>query len=439
MINLPINEGYHIRKCINTYRSKYNIPTPDAIKNVYNPNDTFLEEELDLVDELRITKNFIKYLDYFKNIKSIIITGNNSFNNEEIAEIIRRYPNLTDLKIEHQNKMTILDVSSLLNLQELHIIDNKYLKNVLGLENITDMYKFSFYGSEVYSENSIEELIKQVYRFIYQQSSDCKLDVLYMPDLISFLNKHNLSLNDISSNLKWGEVLKKGLKAGHDEIEYYTGELNMAYERALSIVNKYIKESDTPEQKYAILYQWMCENVKYDYNALNGNRRYIENGLSHGRENGPNGTVNALMFHSCVCQGYSKTMQLLLKLVGIHAFDIGCVAEENSSSLVSISINGEVAANNDDHSILKVNLNGKIFYSDVTWDAGRFQRNKPRKYFLLSKKDMSIDHKLTDEQHVIDYGISLSMAEQYELLKFAQDRIRSADLDFKNTQNRMFK
>ena len=145
------------------------------------------------------------------------------------------------------------------------------------------------------------------------------------------------------------------------------------------------------------------------------------------------------MFHSCVCQGYSKTMQLLLKLVGIHAFDIGCVAEENSSSLVSISINGEVAANNDDHSILKVNLNGKIFYSDVTWDAGRFQRNKPRKYFLLSKKDMSIDHKLTGEQPVIDYGISLSMDEQYELLKFAQDRIRSADLDFKNTQNRMFK
>ena len=87
----------------------------------------------------------------------------------------------------------------------------------------------------------------------------------------------------------------------------------------------------------------------------------------------------------------------------------------------------------------QVNLNGKIFYSDVTWDAGRFQRNKPRKYFLLSKKDMSIDHKLTDEQHVIDYGISISMAEQYELLKFAQDRIRSADLDFKNTQNRMFK
>ena len=439
MINLPINEGYNIRKFLSEYRAKNNIPVPDEIKRVYNPNESFLEEELSLVTDLRVTRNFIKYLDYFENVESIIITGEESFNNEEVAYIIKKYPKLKELTIEHQTDITFIDVSSLQELQDLNIIDNKYLKNVIGLDKLTDLYKFSLFGSEVYGDQAKEELIRQVYRFIYQHSTECIIDVLYMPDLIKFLDDNNSSLDDIKYNLKWSEILKKGLADGKDKIEYSTGELLMAYNKALSIVRKYIKEEDNTFQKFAILYEWMCENVKYDYSAVNGNTRYVENGIARGRKNGANGTVNALMYHSCVCQGYSKTMQLLLKIAGIHSFDVGCRAEDDSVLPMNFVINGEVTANSDDHSILKVNLDGKIFYSDVTWDACRYQRNEDRKYFLLSKKDISVDHKLSGEDNVIDFGRSATPAEQYELLKFAQDRIRSADLNFKNSQNRMFK
>ena len=84
-------------------------------------------------------------------------------------------------------------------------------------------------------------------------------------------------------------------------------------------------------------------------------------------------------------------------------------------------------ADESDHSILKVNLNGKIYYSDITWDAGRFQKGKNRNYFLLSKSDISKDHRLLGEAKVFDAGKSVSSQKQEELLKFATERIKQID------------
>ena len=168
----------------------------------------------------------------------------------------------------------------------------------------------------------------------------------------------------------------------------------------------------------------MCKNVTYDNDALK-DKSYMhsENGLARGCKGGTNGSINALLYGSCVCQGYSKTMQILLKLSGISAFDIGCIVGEEEKKQAVRIYDGKKHADNSNHSILKVNLDGKIYYSDVTWDASRFQKGKKRQYFLLSKEDISKDHKLIGENETIDREKSISNEEQEKLFSFSKDRL----------------
>lgn len=427
MINIPSEDGMYIRDYINKYRRKHNIPEPEEIKKLYDKQSNFLKEELELITKLRITKKLVPYLDYFPNLTSINITGNEGLSQQEIQSIINRYPNMKELTIEHQNELQYLDVSNLSKLQDLQLISNKGLKNVIGIDKLVDLYGFTFYDNQLYGDKPKDDLMQQVYRISHDSLAECNIDVLYMPDFIKFLEEHNLNLDSVKDYIVWSENLKSGVEMKHSHLEYKTGELYMAYKKARDIVEKYIKDTDTPEQRFAILYQWMCENVKYDYAALDNNHTHTKDGIVQGRSGGTNGTVNALMYGSCVCQGYSKSMQMLLKLAGIYSVDIGCVAEEKDIKTPRIIIDNQIHADESDHSILKVNLNGKIYYSDITWDAGRFQKGKNRNYFLLSKSDILKDHRLLGEAKVFDAGKSVSSQKQEELLKFATERIKQID------------
>lgn len=245
-----------------------------------------------------------------------------------------------------------------------------------------------------------------------------------MPEVIDYIRENNINIDSVDYQFKWKEHLKSGVEISQSDLEYSTKELYSAYRRASEIVEQYIEPTDTAKQKYAVLYQWMCENVTYDDNALKDESyMHSENGLVRGRKGGTNGTINALLYKSCVCQGYSKAMQILLKLSGISAFDIGCIVEGEEEKQAVRIYDGKKHADSSNHSILKVNLDGKIYYSDVTWDASRFQKGMKRQYFLLSKEDISKERKLIGENETIDSGKSISKEEQEKLFSFSKDRL----------------
>lgn len=425
MISLPYSLGIAVRDSITQYRRKNNIPEPEELKKIYDKQMYFLDDELQYVRDLVVNGDSIDYLDLFSNLTSIKLDGEKELSQVQIQEIINKHPNLTELSIIHQSDLQYLDVSNLTNLQVLNITSNNSLKKITGIDKINDLFSLTFYDNQTYSDSSIRELLDVAYKSAYDLGTDLNIDVLYMPNFMQYLSDKNKSLSDVADNFSWCEHLKYGIE--NDRLKYKTGELKIAYDKALSVVNKYISPTDTPEQRYAILYQWMCENVKYDEEALGTNHTHTEDGITRGRKGGTNGTVNGLVYGSCVCQGYSKTMQMLLKLSGIYSSDIGCVAEQKERKNPIIKFDGKRALDPSDHSILKVNLNGKIYYSDVTWDASRFQNGKDRKYFLLSKREISSDHKLIGEDRVIDSGISISEDTQKQLLEFASQRIKKVN------------
>lgn len=429
MIYLSLNDGYAIREQINKYRIKHNIPEPDKIKKLYSKNDRFLEEELTYVTSLRITPTIIDYIDYFPNLESVIFDCNKKISNKDMQNIINKYPNLKELIIKEQNNITTLDISNLKNLEVLEITSNKDLKRVIGLDKLDNLYRISFFDNITYVDSFKKDLMEIIYNNSYLKGTECNVDVLYIPYLIGYLNSTNLSTSDIKDNIYFMEHLKSGVEMIQNDLRYTFDEIRVTYEKAKEIVDRYVKNIDSDMEKFAIIYQWMCENVVYDNNALaSDTRTHSDDGIVRGRTGGINGTVNALLYGSCVCQGYSKSLQLLLELCGIKSFDIGCIAEEKDNTIDRNKIDDRIHADASDHSILKVNIDNNTYYSDTTWDASRYQLGKDRKYFLLSKEDISKDHKLLDEENVINALQSISQDEFNRLMKFAKGRIKEVGL-----------
>lgn len=417
MITLPFNLGGVIRDAIDTYRRQNNIPEPDEVKalSVHRRRNTFLEEEFELVREITIDKESMEYIDLFPNITSLTINGIAELDGNQFKSIIDRYDNLEKLIIKGQEQLQFLDVSKMKNLKQLGLISNRSLHRIVGLDKINGLEQLTFYDNTTYLK---EEELCEIVSKLSQNGTHCNLDLLYMPTMnqIGISNPENFS---------WCESVGLGIHG--DELKYETQELEQAVKKAQEIVSKYIKPTDTTKQKYAILYQWMCENVRYDYEALDNDYAHKEQGKRVGQLGGTNGTVNGLVYGSCVCEGYSKSMQLLLKLCGIPSFDVSCIAENPKKMMPSWNIDGKKKIHEGDHSILKVNIDGQCYYSDVTWDANKFQNNQQRQYFLLSKQDITSDHKLVGEDRVFAAFKSISNQEFQELMKFAQERIKSVN------------
>lgn len=401
MIQLPWELGGIVRDAIDKSRKLYNIPEPQEITNLSDirRRDTFLEEEFELVRELSVNKDTLEYMVLFPSITSLTIEGKKELENIEIRDLIKKYPYLEKLTIRGQNKLGVLDVSELRFLKELNLISDRGLMWVKGLDQLTTLDKFTFYDNIVYPR---EEEICSIVNNLSSKGCKCDVDVLY----ISTLAEKGIEKPD---NISWSENVGLGMYG--EKLSYSTFDIMNAYRAAKEVIDKYVKETDTNVQKYAIIYQWMCENVKYDY--AESNSETVVN----------NGTVKAITQHSCVCQGYSKAMQLLLKLVGIKSFDTSCFVAHDPNKLYKI--NNRV--NEGDHSLLKVNIDGTIYYSDVTWDAYHFQKGENRKYFLISKDEMIKDHKLVGEEQVFVSINSISSEEFNALMKFASDRIRSVN------------
>lgn len=423
MIQLPLDIGLSVREQIDNYRRKNNIPEPDEVKKIYNKQTEFMEDELKYVTSLRIDSEVLDYIDLFPNLKSINFEGVNEISNEELTDILNKYPNLESLKVINESCIQRIDLSNLNNLKELEIISNQNLRVVDGLDD-KNLEKITFYNNELFGKKDTENFCKIIYDNAYN-GSECNIDVLYMDDFLKYLKENNLKLEFVKDNISWSEELKYGAYSNQDSITYTTDQLKKAYDKARKIVKKYIRTGDSQEERFAILYEWMCENVKYDYDAIDKGYTNSKDGIARGRKNGTNGSVNALLYGECVCQGYTKTMEMLLRICGVRSYDTACII--NDKKIPEISIDGKKAADHSDHSILKVNLGGRIYYSDVTWDAARFQKGEERKYFLLSKEDIEKNHKLVGEGGVFSARESVSKERMNELLSFAKKRIKESD------------
>jgi hypothetical protein len=94
MVSLPYNLGMAVRDSITKYRRKNNIPDPEELKKIYNPNMQFLDDELTLVREITLNKVALEYIGLFPNVVSIAIDGLDELSQADIKDVISTFPNL---------------------------------------------------------------------------------------------------------------------------------------------------------------------------------------------------------------------------------------------------------------------------------------------------------------------------------------------------------
>lgn len=385
--------------------SKSLISKINKILNLANDNVLFSESQLELVTELSIAKADLEYVEYFKNVETLEIGMFPSFSSEEIVELGRKLPKVKSLKIKEQNAIFRLNLSSFNNLEELCLIHNDNLVDISGVNKLN---RFTFYDNKDY--DNIQQLVDY---FEKCQISSIQLDITYYFDIMRYLDSVNKNL-DVLKKIKWIESVGLRRFVVH---EYTDSEIESLVDNVSYIVSRYVHVTDGDIEKFGVLYDWMINNIEFvnEDDPKGENVSLVSN------------AAKVLNYRKGGRLSFAKAFQLLLRYAGVNsaivysmgAFDtIGFFNGQKVYSLLGES----------DYAILRVVLDGRIYYCDIAWDCmvNKFKFFDKLRLFLFSKDELRIRHKFVGEGN-IENTCSYHGDDSDDLLQFAQDRIKEVD------------
>ena len=298
-----------------------------------------LQSDLDKIEEINIRDIDPSYLQYFRNIKTLVIDGTPDVDERIFNSVIRNCRELTSLAIKNQPRLKSIDITCFKKLKNLSIISNENLHEVKGLygENsiVNNLDSLAFYDNvNYYNERELVEFISK-----YADIKVVRLDALYYIDY--YRNKKDGNLNE--------EYTEKIGFRDQKNMSYSTGEMKVAYDYANSIIKNVIKDSDTMDMKIAVLYLWIIKNVR----------------LSEERDTDINeGIVNVFKYRVSSYPTVAKYFQFLLKVAGIDSYDINVLPriKFNNSKYGSYQIPSE------DFEILMIKKGENNLFFDLAWD-----------------------------------------------------------------------
>lgn len=409
-INLDLKLGTAVRSFLDKkFKGK---TAPPKIPNAYNYNQTFSQEELEAVTDLQLSdiQNFSE-LSLFPNLKNLTIsTSENLSLSEQDMETLKKIPTLESLSINGYCGFKTIDC-----LDFSHALYSLSLTNCPDLERVENLNAniefFKCVGN--YSIKNVQEIVSNT---IHNRDfiTDYVLDVSYAP--VFFKRLKTLegrikpeTLELMKLNIRFGEEISRKIFTHSFNV------INAIQKKTEEISSKIISPKDDELSKFSSLYLWVCKNVKYDFDGLNSsNRMASSNGLTQGERLGTNNYLNGLLYGKCVCEGFSKTLQYL------------CAYNNIPTNLVLCHAGNELPDNVFDHSILQYEEHGKSSFCDITWDAMAYQSGKKDfRYFLLTKEEMSKDHKLITSTKPLTSAAEVDGATKANLIKKAENRFLS--------------
>lgn len=362
----------------------------------------FTQEELDSITELSIcyTKvGDIKDLEKLKNLTKLSIISENSslyvkFENGEIDEesyyfrektniedfgILGKLKSIEELRIESEENLYELDVTNLKKLKKIELINNINLKEVKGLNELENLEKI------LMSRNGTGSLeLKQFDIMSAVENKRLKeviLDVDMYPNLIK-------EFPQLVEKIEQYEKNNEKVYTWIENKSFYDGWANKFSTRNLKemdikveeILQNIIKPEYTEIEKTLAIYNYITENVDYDYKMLEfdqemkkdmrywlfleGSSNKSSYSIINKRILGKQSSFNAIMKGKVVCQGYSNMMRYMLTKENIESREIGCIADP-------IIEEQKLEEKEVDHSVIRVKTDDEWYYYDPTWDAGK--------------------------------------------------------------------
>lgn len=405
LMKLPLDIGLEI---VNVLREKGIEPRKNASGFL---SFEFTQEELNEITELTINNpkpNCLIGLENCKNLEKLTINSSYSAykkNNPSISDkdivVISKLTSLKYLKIANQEKISWVYLDNLTNLEELIIVRNNKLEEVSGLDKLKKIHDLSIYGNkELYDLPHIQDLI---------MSNDLnllELDLLSYPEVCDLRNK----LSNII-NCSFKETLSNG-----GELSYNSGIASLFHQKSLEIIKNVVESIRNDLDIIILIDKYLAENIVYDYDARDReNRAHFENGQKRGLNHGTQSAYNGLMLNSCVCEGYTRSMQYLLKVLNIKTKNVYCIGG-NDKIKINENYHNQITLPDDGyHSIIRIEINNNIYYCDPCWDSCHWHRgDQSLPYCLKNKKDILKDHTLSFEEDNISIdGYTNSVSEEY--------------------------
>ncbi|MEK3978662.1 DUF5050 domain-containing protein [Psychrobacillus sp. FSL K6-2836] len=239
---------------------------------------------------------------------------------------------------------------------------------------------------------------KTVIKSEEQKTYDNIIKSLQNVESSTTFNSNKISYKEI------GNLVNKAV-ANNPSISYYNGltafsngNINFKYKgdrqsileknkKVNAEVNKIIKEKIKKDmsdlEKVKAIHDHLVLSVAYDYD------NFLINNVSHDSFEAYGALINKV----AVCDGYTKSMALLLNKVGVQ----------------TIQVTG--SGNGGNHSWNMVKIDGQYYHVDTTWDDPI--PNKPESvhynYFLKNNKQLKVNHQWNETA----YPIATSSKYQY--------------------------
>ena len=411
----------------------------------------FTREELELIDKLNFenpVRGEIEGVELLPNLITLVIKsqGNTAYKQDKnIASItdkdsscIFKCKNLENLTIENQAKLSYLDVSQMKKLHSFSAKRNSRLEEISGLESTTELWQLDCYGNEsLMQTGDLNKVIMQ-----NEELTDLNLDVLMFPDAMGFdikseeINEDTLKRFD-DMNISWHEILSSG-----KSIKINNYQMMQMHKKACKALEEYVPKYCENRTTVVGIEQYLAENVRYDYGALkNGHSHSYDSkeddlpSIVSGPIGGANGAYNAFTYGTCVCEGYTRAMQYLLRLKGIKSHNVHCISGEDKLGMSTDKQDDmyKIYDLPDDgyHSIISID-DVDCLYDDPCWNAGRYQRgDKSMPWTLLTKEEISRDHTLSfNERNINNNTLNVPRS----AIQIAMQRISNYREDRKKSQ-----
>ena len=417
LIKLPLSLGLKINRIL-----KDKIGFVPRVNKIGMMSFEFTREELELIEKLKFenpVRGDIEGIELLPNLRSLIIKsyGNTTYRQDKyIASIedkdsscLSKCKNLENLTIENQAKLSFIDVSQMKNLHFFSAIGNSRLEEISGLEQTTKLWRLDCYGNESMMQmGDLNSIIMQ-----NEELTDLNLDVLLFPDAIGFdirsgeINENTLKKFE-DMNISWHEILSSG-----KSIKINNYQMMQMHQKACKALEDYVPKHCENRTAVIGIEQYLAENVEYDYESLTHGHSHTYDSkaddlpaIVSGPIVGANGAYNAFIYGTCVCEGYTRAMQYLLRLKGIKSHNVHCISGEDKLHMSTDKQDDiyKIYDLPDDgrHSIISID-DVYCLYDDPCWNAGRYQKgDKSMPWTLLTKEEISRDHTLSFNENNID-------------------------------------
>lgn len=376
---------------------RYNIPK----KSIFDPKyHEFSEDDLALIDSLDIV-NFSSLADivHFPNLKRLSLRGSSyndilpEFHYDDCSIInhitdfspLSTLSELEELVIENDLHIEELDLTKLKRLKTLIVVNNPLLREVKGLDDLEHLVYIIMYGNAITTSLDMKK-----YAYNTRLSNTNILDIgMYLP-MIGGTREGAKDLKDLEiagiSKVKFAE--KSGFlsftKVNPQNLHDMFVKLDTMFKR-----NNAYDLSD--EEKVSYVFTYLLKNISFARQAIERRDFEYSEALAKYKElpdqlkpslASIHSGYRTYYFKSGNCEGFVNLMVFMLKMLGIEAHDVHC---HDRRSLQSFGSN---------HSVVRVHLNGKIYYCDPTFD-----RKNAYNYLLVDYETISKYHEFDSFEH----------------------------------------